>query len=278
MTHADGTPDAGPDTAGGAPHARAVSRAGVSALLERYNRPATIIAACTILALDRILPGYIFMGAAYVIVVTLSLWAPRERDTYLAATLVTLFSALDAVLTPVPFSSLAHYANRGVAVLVIWGCAAMCLWQKRQGQADAVALAQAEHALTESRELIGALARAEKAEDAHRQAEARLARAIRGTSDGPWEFEVATGRYWLAPHWRTMLGYDVDDLQDPTIDLLKTLVHPDDLPMQQAAFQKCLATGVYDAEFRVRMKAGEYRWFQSRGICEKDASGRPVRV
>jgi hypothetical protein len=120
-----------------------MSRGGVSALLERYNRPATIIAACSILALDRILPGYIFMGAAYVIVVTLSLWAPRERDTYLAATLVTLFSALDAVLTPVPFSWYAHYGNRGVAAIAIWGCAAMCLWQKREGQADAVALAQA---------------------------------------------------------------------------------------------------------------------------------------
>ena len=284
MTQGDGTPDAGPVT-GGASNARATGRSGVSALLERYNRPATIIAACTILALDRILPGYVFMGVAYVIVVTLSLWAPRERDTYLAATLVTLFSALDAVMTPVPFSPFAHYSNRGLSVLVIWGCAAMCLWQKRQGQSDAIALAQAERALTESRELLGAVARAEKAEDAHRQAEdahrqaqARLARAIRGTSDGPWEFEVATGRYWLAPHWRTMLGYSVDDLQDPTIDLLRTLVHPDDAPMQQAAFQKCLATGVYDAEFRVRMKTGDYRWFRSRGICEKDANGKPVRV
>ena len=277
MTYADGTPDAGPVTAS-AHHARGPGRGDVSALLERYNRPATIIAACTILALDRILPGYVFMGVAYVIVVTLSLWAPRERDTYLAATLVTLFSALDAVLTPVPFSAWAHYSNRGLVVLVIWGCAAMCLWQRRQGQADAIALAQAERALTESRDLLGALARAEKAEDAHRQAEARLARAVRGTSDGPWEFEVATGRYWLAPHWRTMLGYNVEDLQDPTIDLLRTLVHPDDLPAQQASFQKCLTTGVYDAEFRVRMKTGDYRWFRSRGICEKDAKGNPTRV
>ena len=81
-----------------------------------------------------------------------------------------------------------------------------------------MALAQAERALTESREVLGALARAEKAEDAHRQAEARLARAIRGTSDGPWECDVPTGRYWLAPHWRTMLGYDESELQDPTID------------------------------------------------------------
>src|SRR6185295_7483650 len=112
-----------------------------------------------------------------------------------------LFSALDAVMTPVPYSPWWHYANRGLAVLVIWGCAAMCLWQKRQAQADTLALAQAERALVESRDLLGALARAEKAEDAHRLAEARLARAIRGTSDGPWEFEVSSGRYWLAPHW-----------------------------------------------------------------------------
>ncbi len=278
MTESEGTRDPG-DPAAGAPNARAMSRAGVGALLERYNRPATIIAACTILLFDRLVPGYVFVGAAYVLVVTLSLWAPRERDTYLAATLCTAFAALDAVMTPVPFSAGWHFVNRGLAIAVIWGTAAMCLWQKRQALADAVALTQAERALTESRDVLGALARAEKAEDAHRQAEARLARAIRGTSDGPWEFEVASGRYWLAPHWRTMLAYDVDDLQDPTIDLLRTLVHPDDLPGQQAAFQKCILTaGVYDAEFRVRMKTGEYRWFRSRGICDKDANGTPMRV
>ena len=278
MTTNEATPDADPFTAA-APDARAMNRIGVSALLEKYNRAITVIAACTILGLDRVLPGYVFIGGVYVLVVTLSLWAPRERDTYLAATLCTLFAAFDAVMTAVPFSAGWHYANRGLSVAVIWGAAAMCLWQRRQAQADATALAQAERALTASRDVLGALARAEKAEDAHRQAEARLARAIRGTSDGPWEFEVATGRYWLAPHWRTMLGYNAHDLQDPTIDSLRDLVHPDDLPMQQAAFQKCLLTaGVYDAEFRVRMKSGDYRWFRSRGICEQNANGRPTRV
>jgi len=278
MTQPDGTRDTAAPAAG-TPDARAMSRAGAVSLLERFNRPATIVTACTILLLDRLLPGYVYVAAAYVIVVTLSLWAPRERDTYLAATLCTAFAAFDAVMTPVPFETIIHYLNRSLGITVIWAAAVMCLWQKRQAQADATALAQAERALMESREVLVALARAEKAEDAHRQAEARLARAIRGTSDGPWEFEVATGRYWLAPHWRAMLGYAEDELQDPTIDLLRTLVHPDDLPMQQAAFQKCiLGDGVYDAEFRVRIKTGEYRWFRSRGICEKDAEGRPIRV
>src|SRR5688572_28539106 len=224
MTTTEATSDAG-TSASGASDSRPVSHAGgISTLLERHNRAITLIAALTILALDRMLPGYWYVGAAYVLVVTLSLWAPRERDTYLAATLCTLFGAFDAVMTDVPFAAVLRYANRGLAVTVIWGTAAMCLWQERQTQADATALAQAERALTESREVLGALARAEKAEDAHRQAEARLARAIRGTSDGPWEYEVATRLYWLAPHWRTMLGYDVHELQDPSIDLLRTLV------------------------------------------------------
>ncbi|MGH8235859.1 MAG: response regulator, partial [Steroidobacteraceae bacterium] len=36
--------------------------------------------------------------------------------------------------------------------------------------------------------------------------------------------------------------------------------------------------GVYDTEFRVRTRTGEYRWFRSRGTCDKDANGKPLRV
>ena len=268
-------------TATDASNATATRRAGsrVGAWLERHNRTITIASACAILICDRLSPPYVIMGAAYVIVVIASLWAPRERDTYRAATLVTAFSAIDAMLTPVPFSAWVHFTNRGLTVAVIWTTALLCMWRKRQAQEDARTLAQAERALVESREVLGALARAEKAEDAHRLAEARLARSIRGTSDGPWEYEIATQQYWLAPHWRAMLGYGQGDLQHSNLATLKDLVHPDDLPGQQAAFARCIETaGVYDAEFRVRMKNGEYRWFRSRGICDKDANGKPTRV
>jgi PAS domain S-box-containing protein len=253
------------------------SRAG--AWLERFNRPITIIAAITILFFDRVVAPTMTMGAAYVTVVILSLWAPRTRDTYLAATLCTLFLLFDIVMTHAPPSPWLYYLNRALAIGVIWTTAVMCLWRKRQQEGDARVLAQAERALVESRDLLGALARAEKAEEAHRLAEARLARAIRGTTDGPWEYEIATNRYWVAPHWREMLGYSEEDLPVATQESLTALVHPDDLPGQQAAFQRSIETaGVYDAEFRARTKSGEYRWFRSRGICNADASGRPTRV
>ena len=256
---------------------RAGSRAG--ALLERFNRPITVVTAITILLFDRFVAPSMVMGAAYVTVVLLSLWAPRTRDTYLAALLCTAFVVFDTAMTEPSVSMWLYVTNRILAIGVIWMTAIMCLWRKRQQEVDARVLAQAERALMESREVLQALDRAEKAEEAHRQAEARLARAIRGTSDGPWEYEIATGKYWLAPQWRAMLGYSVGDLPNPDSDTMKELIHPDDLPGQQAAFARCIETaGVYDAEFRARVKSGEYRWFRSRGICDTNADGKPMRV
>ncbi|MBX5459865.1 MAG: response regulator [Steroidobacteraceae bacterium] len=255
---------------------RSGSRAG--AFLERFNRPVTIVAAVAILLFDNLIQTS--LGPAYVTVVILSLWAPRTRDTYLAAMLCTVFLLLDMALAhPPPDLLWLMVSHRALAIAVIWMTALMCLWRKRQEQEDARVLAQAERALTESREVLTALARAEKAEEAHRQAEARLARAIRGTSDGPWEYEIATQQYWLAPQWREMLGYSEDDLRNPTLETMRQLIHPEDLPIQQAAFERCIQTaGVYDAEFRARTKSGEYRWFRSRGICDTDENGRPQRV
>ena len=132
-----------------------------------------------------------------------------------------------------------------------------------------------------ARRFVGAamdVTRSQEAEDARQLAEARLARSIRGTSDGPWEYEIATENYWLAPHWREMLGYSEEELPG-TRESLRNLVHVDDRPIQATAFERCLAgAGPYDAEFRVKMKSGEYRWFRSRGICERDADGAPIRV
>jgi PAS domain S-box-containing protein len=116
------------------------------------------------------------------------------------------------------------------------------------------------------------------AESARRLAEARLERAIRGTGDGPWEYDLASDSYWLTPHFMELIGYELGEIP-PSREVMMSLIHPDDRVLQQEAFRRHLAgEAPYDVEFRVRAKSGEYRWFRSRGNCERAANGTPIRV
>jgi two-component system, sensor histidine kinase and response regulator len=121
------------------------------------------------------------------------------------------------------------------------------------------------------------ITRLKRAEEARRSVEARLERIIRGTNDGPWEYDVATDSYWLAPHFLKLCGYGPELV--PTREAMKALIHPEDVEGQQTSFRRCLqGLGPYDAEFRVRQSDGRYRWFRSRGICEFDTDGKPIRM
>jgi two-component system sensor histidine kinase/response regulator len=391
---------------GGQPAGPDARRARIDAWLTARHRSVTLGALFAVFALDILLPDSILMGPAYMTVVLLSLWAPVPRDTRIAALLCTALLILDALWTETPFSFWLQALNRSIEIATIWLIAIICLFRKRKAREEAIRLAQAERALVESRQIHGALARAETAEsearrmaarlefaqragrigsfdvdfigdstylsrtyleltgldrlkrrptpgdlfalmrpedherwheehtaaarerrpffleyqvqrpdgttrwlathaefqwdargepirftgatmditslkeaiEARRLAEERLERSIRGTSDGPWEYDIATDTYWLAPHWWQMLGYEEHELS-PTHEALLALVHPDDLAARQEAFKQCIeGKGPYDCEFRVKTKNGEYRWFRSRGICERDANGKPIRV
>jgi PAS domain S-box-containing protein len=55
-------------------------------------------------------------------------------------------------------------------------------------------------------------------------------------------------------------------------------VYPDDLPRVKVAWQHAVETGLpYEFEHRIRRADGDYRWFQSRGLPLRDASGHIVR-
>jgi PAS domain S-box-containing protein len=117
-----------------------------------------------------------------------------------------------------------------------------------------------------------------RSERARRLAEARLRRTIRATGCAPWERDVRTGDYWLAPEWLELLGYAPGELQ-ATAESLGSIMHPDDREGQRAAVKRCVEQGQpYDAEFRARTRSGDYPWLHSRGLPEFDASGRVVRI
>jgi PAS domain S-box-containing protein len=57
-------------------------------------------------------------------------------------------------------------------------------------------------------------------------------------------------------------------------------LHPDDAPERLASMQAHLdgQTPAYEGEWRVRHPDGSYRWIRVRGMCVRDANGRPLRM
>ena len=122
-----------------------------------------------------------------------------------------------------------------------------------------------------------------RADEAMRLAHARLDLAVRGSNIGIWEIDMPdgvpqNGRVRFINIWEH-LGYDgagsPTDFATPM-----TLVHPDDAGMVQHALGAYLAGDTEELEFeqRVRHKDGSYRWMLTRGVADRDRSGKPIRL
>ncbi len=108
----------------------------------------------------------------------------------------------------------------------------------------------------------------------------RLELALEGADLGLWDWACDTGRVVYNRRWAEMLGYDLSEL-DPYGTTWEELLHPDDRPRVMASLQQHLEgeTPLYQAEFRLRAKNGEWRWVLGRGkVVERGESGEPLRM
>jgi PAS domain S-box-containing protein len=105
--------------------------------------------------------------------------------------------------------------------------------------------------------------------------------ALRANQDGIWDWNVVTGEAWLSPRFEEQLGYAEGELMTG-FDIVKweTLLHPDDRARVKATVGEYLEGRVpeYDVELRMRAKDGSFRTLRSRGVGQRDASGRVVRM
>jgi len=114
-------------------------------------------------------------------------------------------------------------------------------------------------------------------EAARRESEERLYYAIRGSSDGIWDWNIRTDRYYLSPRFKQLLGYRDDELPNSRQSFLQ-LVHPDDRePIEAAVAHHFKTHETYDVTYRIRHRDGHYRWFRSRGEAVWDERGEVVR-
>jgi PAS domain S-box-containing protein len=116
-----------------------------------------------------------------------------------------------------------------------------------------------------------------RAEDSLRQREERLALAVAGSREGVWDMNLETGDVVYSARWKQMLGYEEDEIE-PHVSAWERLVHPADRRLAIEATNSLAHGGhaMFEAEFRLRHKAGHYVNVLSRGYPVRREPGGPV--
>ncbi|MGD0516961.1 MAG: ATP-binding protein [Thermoguttaceae bacterium] len=111
------------------------------------------------------------------------------------------------------------------------------------------------------------------------QSHERLGLAIRGASNGLWDWpDVTKNEQWWSPKLYELVGYATDEVM-PSFSQFKAFLHPDDVDRLVAAVDAHLNQHIpHDIECRLRTKSGEYRWFRGRAKAVWDAEGNPIRM
>ncbi|MFG2327997.1 SpoIIE family protein phosphatase [Streptomyces sp. NPDC048604] len=103
----------------------------------------------------------------------------------------------------------------------------------------------------------------------------RLRQALKEVEVGTWNWDPHTGELVWDEAGAALFGTELVTREDAWMKAL----HPDDLPSALTAMERAMREGtVYDAEYRVRLPDGGYRWVHGRGAAEYDGSGEPVRM
>jgi PAS domain S-box-containing protein len=154
-----------------------------------------------------------------------------------------------------------------------------------QGQ---FALVIVEDVTTEYRQIRGLLAeretlrlgmrRLEERARALRQSEERFNFAVRGSSDGIWDWDVVTNDVYYSPRFKELLGYTDREFEN-TLQALETHLPSDEAVGTLATIRAHLDRNkALDVETRLRAKSGAWRWFRLRARSISDPQGRALRM
>ena len=110
-----------------------------------------------------------------------------------------------------------------------------------------------------------------------------LAEVLDATSDGTFDWDVATGHVEFSDRWLRTLGYTRDEVAGAgsSVTFWDSIIHPDDAIGRRAALDDHFDGRVdaYVCEKRLRRGDGSYRWFLARGrVVERSADGSARRM
>ncbi len=108
----------------------------------------------------------------------------------------------------------------------------------------------------------------------------RLRLAMEASQDGLWDWNLVSGEIYFSPQWAAMLGFKPEEIA-PHEKTLFSLLHPEDKPRVMSQLQRHLEGGasIYEAEFRIKAKDGNWHWHFAHGkVFSRDAKGKALRV
>lgn len=97
---------------------------------------------------------------------------------------------------------------------------------------------------------------------------------------GHWYWNIKTNEVTFNPLKVTTLGYDISEIPEKTTyQFFTEKLHPDDYKKAMDIMIGHLygKLEVYEVEYRIRTKEGNYKWYYDRGkITQRDESGKPI--
>ncbi|ROR03347.1 PAS domain S-box protein [Desulfosoma caldarium] len=112
------------------------------------------------------------------------------------------------------------------------------------------------------------------------ESEARYRLVMEATSDGIWDWDLRTNRVYYNPAYARMLGFEPEEFSGNLAEWLDR-IHPDDRQRAISENQRCIHNEVaqFAVEFRMRTKAGNWKWILGRGMAvERDSAGKALRM
>ncbi|BAI61615.1 putative histidine kinase [Methanocella paludicola SANAE] len=118
-----------------------------------------------------------------------------------------------------------------------------------------------------------------RAEEALREIKERYKLVIAGARGAIWDWDVPNKRVFYSPQWKALRGLSDDEATDREEEW-SSRIHPEDAPRVMAAVQAHFEgrTPVFAEEYRTLCKDGSWKWISDRGMAQRDAHGRVVRM
>lgn len=107
----------------------------------------------------------------------------------------------------------------------------------------------------------------------------RMKRALEGSRDGLWDWDLESNQVHFSREWRAMLGISPGEKLEEPEDWFK-LVHPDDL----GALRSRLAihiegvTPSFEYQCRMRTHGGPYKWVLTRGMVVRNEAQKAIGI